>query len=49
VVDDTERGRAGLGETGDRVPVLSALNEDERLMTGLVVLDEAGDWWDGGV
>jgi len=29
--------------------MLSALNDDERLMTGLVVLDEAGDWWDGGV
>jgi len=49
VVDDTERGRAGLGDAGDRVPELSALNDDERLITGLVVLDEAGDWCEGGV
>lgn len=39
----------GLGEAGDRVPVLSALKDGERLMTGLAALDEAGDWWEGGV
>lgn len=49
VVDDTERGRFGRGDEGDRRPGLSALYDDFRLGFGLLVLDGAGDCCAGGV